>query len=524
MAKDNKGDMVVIDEALERTGFGKFNILLIIYSGVVLNTVILEAVGVSFALPVLECDLNLSHSEQGILGAVSFAGVIASSHFWGFLADTQGRKRTMQPALILGFVVTAFSSLAPNFLTFALLRFLNGLLLSACSATTFTYLGEFHCQKDRSRAIIGGSFISAAVAILIPIMAGIFINQDFEVYVPYIDIVFKPWRSYFLAFGVPGLICGLIMFFLPESPKYLLSAGKPEEAIEVLKLMHRINIGSKDPDSVYTVTTLLPDADTPMAKVKGLEKKNIFASIMQSMWQQTAPLFMREHLRKTVLSSLILYIIFFSAHGVYMWFPYILNNTMQYTEKFTEPKRICDIIKFVQSGNLTSVDEDNSTETCKMHLEISTYVHSFFLEIIYVSILMIIMFFISRTGRKPMLFINLLICGVCGILAFTIKIPLLAVYLLVIQLCCGCVISVVNAIVVVVFPTHLRGMAVCISLMSGRIGSVMGSNILGLLIETHCEIALFSPAVALIIAGALGFLLPSANHQVAKAKDLENNS
>uniref|UniRef100_A0A0A1XKB5 Synaptic vesicle glycoprotein 2B n=1 Tax=Zeugodacus cucurbitae TaxID=28588 RepID=A0A0A1XKB5_ZEUCU len=524
MSRDNKEDTVVIDEALARTGFGKFNILIILYSGFVLNVVILEAVGVSFALPVLGCDLNLSHQEQGILGAVSFAGVIASSHFWGFLADTQGRKRIMQPALLLGFVVTFCSSLSPNFLTFAFLRFLNGILLSACSATIFAYVGEFHCQKDRSRAILGGGLISAVASIFFPVIAWIFINQEFEIYVPYINIVFKPWRSYFLACGVPGFICGLIMFFLPESPKYLLSAGNPEEAIEVLKRIHRINIGNKDPDNVYTVTTLLPDADTPMGKVKGLEKKNLLVSIMQSMWQQTAPLFMREHLRKTFLSSLILFIIFFSAHGVYMWFPYILNNTMQYTEKFIEPKRICDIIKFVQSGNLTSMGEDGPTETCTMHLEISTYMHTIFLEIIYVAILLLIMFFINKIGRKPMLFISMFICGACGILAFTIQIPLLAIYFLVIQLCCGCGKSVLNAIVVEIFPTNLRGMAVCISLMIGRIGSVTGSNILGLLIETHCEMALYSPAVALIIAGALGFLLPSAKQPVAKPKDLENTS
>lgn len=67
-------------------------------------------------------------------------------------------------------------------------------------------------------------------------------------------------------------------------------------------------------------------------------------------------------------------------------------------------------------------------------------------------------------------------------------------------------------------------MAVCISLMIGRIGSVSGSNILGILIETHCEMALYGPAVGLIAAGALGFLLPNSNSPVAKPKDLENTS
>uniref|UniRef100_A0A0K8VED8 Uncharacterized protein n=1 Tax=Bactrocera latifrons TaxID=174628 RepID=A0A0K8VED8_BACLA len=81
-----------------------------------------------------------------------------------------------------------------------------------------------------------------------------------------------------------------------------------------------------------------------------------------------------------------------------------------------------------------------------------------------------------------------------------------------------------NLIFVLNSIISFRGMAVCISLMIGRIGSVSGSNILGLLIETHCELALYSPAVALIIAGALGFLLPSSNNPVAKPKDLESTS
>ena len=51
-------------------------------------------------------------------------------------------------------------------------------------------------------------------------------------------------------------------------------------------------------------------------------------------------------------------------------------------------------------------------------------------------------------------------------------------------------------------------MAVCISLMLGRIGSVTGSNVMGALIESHCEVALFSSSGALILAGILGFLMP----------------
>lgn len=63
-------------------------------------------------------------------------------------------------------------------------------------------------------------------------------------------------------------------------------------------------------------------------------------------------------------------------------------------------------------------------------------------------------------------------------------------------------------------------MAVCISLMLGRIGSVAGSNIMGAFIETHCEVALYSGPVSLIVAGFLGFLMPKTPDE---KKPDENN-
>lgn len=68
---------------------------------------------------------------------------------------------------------------------------------------------------------------------------------------------------------------------------------------------------------------------------------------------------MRQHIRKTVLSSAILFTTFFTAHGVYMWFPYILNNINLYVAKYDEPKRLCDILRFAQSSNFTL---DGNTE------------------------------------------------------------------------------------------------------------------------------------------------------------------
>lgn len=71
--------------------FGTFNYVIILVSGIVVYAVALEAMAILYALPVLQCDLNLSSSQKGVLSAAAFAGITCSSHLWGFLADTRGK-------------------------------------------------------------------------------------------------------------------------------------------------------------------------------------------------------------------------------------------------------------------------------------------------------------------------------------------------------------------------------------------------------------------------------------------------
>lgn len=73
-------------------------------------------------------ELHLTASQKGILGACSFIGIICSSHLFGYLADTVGRKKIIQPTLMIAFFLAVCSSFTDNFYIFASLRFLNGFL------------------------------------------------------------------------------------------------------------------------------------------------------------------------------------------------------------------------------------------------------------------------------------------------------------------------------------------------------------------------------------------------------------
>lgn len=114
--------------SITSTEFGFFNYYLIAVSGLILTTVLLETLGISYVIPVSECDMHLTTRDKGILSAIGFAGIISSSHLWGFLADTQGRRKVILPTLLLSFTFTVASSLTTNFWLFVVFRYLNGFL------------------------------------------------------------------------------------------------------------------------------------------------------------------------------------------------------------------------------------------------------------------------------------------------------------------------------------------------------------------------------------------------------------
>lgn len=56
----------------------------------------------------------------------------------------------------------------------------------------------------------------------------------------------------------------------------------------------------------------------------------------------------------------------------------------------------------------------------------------------------------------------------------------------------GVCVTVINSTVVMIFPTQYRAMAVCCVLMSGRFGTIIGTNIVGQLLESNCVATFWS--------------------------------
>lgn len=107
--------------------FDLFNYAIIMVSAITLYAVIVETCAIGYLISV-SCDLNLTSSQKGVLAGAGFFGVVCSSHLWGYLADTKGRRRIILPTLFFASCVSIFCSFIQNVYIFIALRFLNGFL------------------------------------------------------------------------------------------------------------------------------------------------------------------------------------------------------------------------------------------------------------------------------------------------------------------------------------------------------------------------------------------------------------
>ena len=110
------------DEAIKLTGDGIYQFKVFIIFGLSIICFLMESTNMAFALPLAQCDLKLSISEQASINSICFVAAVVTNYFWGFLSDTWGRKNTLIVAYIIMFVFSSVSSLCSTATTMLLAR------------------------------------------------------------------------------------------------------------------------------------------------------------------------------------------------------------------------------------------------------------------------------------------------------------------------------------------------------------------------------------------------------------------
>lgn len=314
------------------------------------------------------------------------------------------------------------------------------------------------------------------------------INQDWFLHIPFMDILYKPWRLFILICGLPSLISGLALIKMPESPKFLLSQGKSVQVIEILQQMYSVNTRNKMDE--FQVELIPETVQVPNGMIS-------------LVWEQTAPLFKAPHLKTTIIACILQFWIFVTCEGMFLWFPDIVNRVSSYTEenRFYKKITICEIIQ-----NKITVNSSEDLD-CNQVLDTSTYKITIYMQILF-CIGYIFICCIIHLEKRRLIFSNLFICGIFAIFIIYVKLPNHAVYFLLVAILCGLAVPVVNSATIDLYPTKLRAMGLCLTSSMGRIGSVVGANFIATFLDTHCSVTFWISGISLIICGILSFYIP----------------
>jgi MFS family permease len=217
-----------IPARLDRLPWSRFHWLVVVALGI---TWILDGLEVTIAGAVagaLQHSLRLSPTEIGLSASAYLAGAVLGAAFFGYLTDRLGRKKLFNITLGLYLVAAMLTAFSWSFWSYALFRFLTGAGIGGEYTAINSAIQELIPARMRgwTDLVINGSFWVGAAAGA----AGSLFLLD-----PALFAVDIGWR---LAFGIGaglGLVILYLRRFVPESPRWLLTHGRADEAEQVVR-------------------------------------------------------------------------------------------------------------------------------------------------------------------------------------------------------------------------------------------------------------------------------------------------
>lgn len=212
-----------------------------------------DVVVISGADKKLQLLWNSSDAFHGaVVMGMALWGTVIGAIFGGIPTNRWGRKKTLLTIGVLYALSAIGSALSNDPYVFAFFRFMGGLGVGASTIAAPAYISEIAPAKDRGRLVSLYQF-----NIVLGILVAFFSNYLLS------GIGDNDWRWMLGVQAIPAVIYTLFVITIPESPRWLISQSRVEEAKKVMKII------SPDQDSELLATQMEEDyADAP--------KENIF--------------------------------------------------------------------------------------------------------------------------------------------------------------------------------------------------------------------------------------------------------
>jgi SP family arabinose:H+ symporter-like MFS transporter len=189
----------------------------------------------------VERQYGLSKVELGWFASAALLGCIPGAAVAGWFGDRYGRKRVLIAGGVFYFVSALYSTIPQSFIVLIAARFLGGLGVGIASVLGPMYISEFSPPSIRGR-VVALYQLSIVVGILAAYLSNYLLLGFAETRPALLaesgflrwTIIQEVWRGMFGAEMIPAALFTILLFFVPESPRWLAKAGHDERARAIL--------------------------------------------------------------------------------------------------------------------------------------------------------------------------------------------------------------------------------------------------------------------------------------------------
>jgi len=215
-------ESLTLEEVMDRNPVGYFQYRLLFMCGLAFMADALEVTLLSFLTACVGVDWDLSNAEKATLTGMVFLGIVLGSLFFGHFADVYGRRTSYLYSCLLISCGGLLSALSPSCYILIAFRMLTGFGIGG-SSVPFDLLAEFLPESHRGKFLVSMQLFWTAGSMLVAAAA-------------WAALPTLGWRFLTFLCVLPVLLISVYSYYyLPESPRWLLTQGRESEAAQILR-------------------------------------------------------------------------------------------------------------------------------------------------------------------------------------------------------------------------------------------------------------------------------------------------
>ena len=232
---------------------------------------------ISGAIGLIKSKFGLGSVLEGWAAGSAVIGCIFGAIVAGALSDKYGRKKILIASALL--ISAIGSALSDNLVQFAIFRLIGGLGIGFASTVAPPYIAESAPAEVRGR-MVSLYQLATVIGIVVIHFVNVWISTlgDNQWNVEY------GWRWMLGSEVIPATLFFVLLFFLPESPRWLLKQDKKDEAVKILKQFHGEELALKEKREIEASLKFEQGKFSDLWN-KGF-KKALFIGIFLAIFQQ----------------------------------------------------------------------------------------------------------------------------------------------------------------------------------------------------------------------------------------------